>query len=65
MYDAYHDIKNILRNPQGAEHVYTVVGYICETDTFTDRPLPEVRPGDALSFEKCRCLRLQCMTIDL
>ncbi|SFE23273.1 diaminopimelate decarboxylase [Spirosoma endophyticum] len=51
MYDAYHDIKNI-SNPLGAEKIYTVVGYICETDTFaTDRPLPEVRPGDVLSFE--------------
>lgn len=51
MYDAYHDIKNI-SNPQGVEKSYNVVGYICETDTFaTDRPLPEVRPGDVLSFE--------------
>ena len=51
MYDSYHDIKNI-SNPTGTEETYTVVGYICETDTFaTDRPLPEVRPGDVLSFE--------------
>ncbi|GAB4014488.1 diaminopimelate decarboxylase [Spirosoma koreense] len=51
MYDAYHDIKNI-SNPAGDRKVYNVVGYICETDTFaTDRPLPEVRPGDVLSFE--------------
>ena len=51
MYDSYHDIKNI-SNPSGDEKLYTVVGYICETDTFaTDRPLPEVRPGDVLSFE--------------
>ncbi|MFD2569777.1 diaminopimelate decarboxylase [Spirosoma soli] len=51
MYDAYHDIKN-LSNPNGAEKSYTVVGYICETDTFaTDRQLPEVRTGDVLSFE--------------
>ena len=51
MYDAYHDIKNV-SNPEGAEKTYTVVGYICETDTFaTDRSLPEVRPGDILSFE--------------
>ncbi|UHG90375.1 diaminopimelate decarboxylase [Spirosoma oryzicola] len=51
MYDAYHDIKNV-SNPLGAEKTYNVVGYICETDTFaTDRPLPEVRPGDVLSFE--------------
>ncbi|QMW01185.1 diaminopimelate decarboxylase [Spirosoma foliorum] len=51
MYDAYHDIKNI-SNPTGSEKTYNVVGYICETDTFaTDRPLPDVRPGDVLSFE--------------
>ena len=56
MYDAYHDIKNI-SNPAvsgvtSTEKTYTVVGYICETDTFaTDRSLPEVRPGDVLSFE--------------
>lgn len=51
MYDAYHDIKNI-SNPSGEEKKYTVVGYICETDTFaTDRFLPEVSTGDVLSFE--------------
>jgi diaminopimelate decarboxylase len=51
MYDAYHDIKNV-SNPSGDEKTYTVVGYICETDTFaTDRALPEVQSGDVLSFE--------------
>ena len=51
MYDAYHDIKNV-SNPAGPEHLYTVVGYICETDTFaTDRMLSEVSVGDVLSFE--------------
>ncbi|GAB3961145.1 diaminopimelate decarboxylase [Spirosoma harenae] len=51
MYDAYHDIKNI-SNPAGSPKTYNVVGYICETDTFaTDRVLPDVRPGDVLSFE--------------
>ena len=56
MYDAYHDIKNV-SNPSGEgsitnEKLYDVVGYICETDTFaTDRSLPEVHPGDVLSFE--------------
>lgn len=51
MYDSWHDIRNV-SNPTGPEQLYTVVGYICETDTFaTDRPLPEVRPGDVLSFE--------------
>lgn len=48
MYDAYHHIAN-LSNPQAEEKVYTVTGYICETDTFaTDRLLHEVREGDYL-----------------
>lgn len=48
LYDAYHHIVNIT-NPGGAEKVYTVTGYICETDTFaTDRLLNEVREGDLL-----------------
>ena len=46
MYDAYHDIINI-SNPNGTLKVYTVVGNICETDTFgSDRKLNEVREGD-------------------
>jgi len=50
MYDAYHHIANI-SNPQGEEKVYTVTGYICETDTFaSDRLLHEVREGDYLVF---------------
>lgn len=49
-YDAYHHITNI-SNPQGTERVYTVVGYICETDTFAwDRRMNEIRQGDVLCF---------------
>ena len=49
-YDAYHKIEN-LSNPKGAERIYTVVGNICETDTFAwDRKLNEVREGDVLVF---------------
>jgi diaminopimelate decarboxylase len=49
-YDSYHRIKNI-SNPDGPLHHYTVVGNICETDTFaSDRPLNEVREGDYLAF---------------
>ncbi len=49
-YDAYHRIENI-SNPNGAERIYTVVGNICETDTFAwDRKLNEVREGDYLVF---------------
>ncbi len=51
MYDAYHTIEN-LSNPDGARRTYTVVGYMCETDTFaTHRELPEVRPGDVLAIK--------------
>lgn len=49
-YDAYHRIENI-SNPNGPERIYTVVGNICETDTFAwDRKLNEVREGDYLVF---------------
>ena len=49
-YDAYHHIENI-SNPAGPERIYTVVGNICETDTFAwDRKLTEVREGDLLVF---------------
>jgi diaminopimelate decarboxylase len=49
-YDAYHRIRNI-SNPKGSDRIYTVVGNICETDTFAwDRTLNEVREGDFLVF---------------
>lgn len=49
-YDAYHHIKNI-SNPEGEEKNYSVVGNICETDTFAwDRKLNEVKEGDYLVF---------------
>lgn len=49
-YDSYHRISNI-SNPNGAERIYTVVGNICETDTFAwDRVLNEVREEDYLVF---------------
>ncbi|MSQ78616.1 MAG: diaminopimelate decarboxylase, partial [Flavobacteriaceae bacterium] len=47
-YDAYHHIENI-SNPDGTQRIYTIVGYICETDTFGwDRKMAEVREGDVL-----------------
>ncbi len=50
MYDAYHHIVNV-SNPEGQDKVYTVTGYICETDTFAaDRLLHEVREEDYLVF---------------
>lgn len=50
LYDSYHHIIN-LSNIGGKERIYTVVGYICETDTFAwDRKLNEVQEGDILCF---------------
>ena len=50
LYNAYHHIINAT-NPTGTPRIYTVVGYICETDTFGwDRKLHEVREGDILAF---------------
>lgn len=50
MYDAYHHIINT-SNPEGVDRIYTVAGYICETDTFAwDRRISEVREGDILVF---------------
>jgi diaminopimelate decarboxylase len=48
MYNAYHKIEN-LSNPGGEQKLYTIVGNICETDTFGyDRQLAEVTEGDYL-----------------
>ncbi len=50
MYDSYHHIHNI-SNPNGRERYYSVVGYICETDTFgSNRRISEIREGDVLCF---------------
>ena len=49
-YDSYHRIEN-LSNQNGPEKTYTVVGNICETDTFaSDRQIREIREGDYLVF---------------
>ena len=49
-YDAFHRIENI-SNPTGTPRLYSVVGYICETDTLGyDRKLSEVREGDVLAI---------------
>jgi len=50
MYDAYHQIENI-SNLEGEPKVYSVVGNICETDTFgTDRNISEIHEGDILAM---------------
>jgi diaminopimelate decarboxylase len=49
-YEAYHHIENI-SNLVGPERIYTVVGNICETDTFAwDRKINEIKEGDYLVF---------------
>ena len=51
MYDSYHHITNI-SNPNGRDRYYSVVGYICETDTFgSNRRISEISEGDILCFE--------------
>ncbi|SHM58656.1 diaminopimelate decarboxylase [Cyclobacterium lianum] len=51
MYDAYHGVVNISKL-DGPERVYTIVGYICETDTIAaDRKLKEVKEGDILAIK--------------
>ena len=50
-YGSHHDIINI-SNPNGKNRFYTVVGYICETDTFANnRRISEISEGDILAFK--------------
>lgn len=50
LYGSRHEIRNI-SNPEGRERFYSVVGYICETDTFaSNRKISEIKEGDILSF---------------
>jgi diaminopimelate decarboxylase len=49
-YGATHSIENI-SNPEGRKRFYSVVGYICETDTFaSNRQISEITEGDILCF---------------
>lgn len=51
LYGAKHQIEN-LSNPKGKERFYSVVGYICETDTFaTNVKIHEITEGDILCFK--------------
>ncbi|MCO5724039.1 diaminopimelate decarboxylase [Robiginitalea marina] len=51
LYGASHEIVNI-SNPDGKERYYSVVGYICETDTFgSNRRISEITEGDLLCFK--------------
>ena len=50
LYGSYHEIEN-LSNPEGKKRFYSVVGYICETDTFgSNRQIAEISEGDFLVF---------------
>jgi diaminopimelate decarboxylase len=50
LYGSHHHIEN-LSDPNGKERFYSVVGYICETDTFgSNRKIAEITEGDLLVF---------------
>ncbi len=51
LYGSQHEIINI-SNPNGRERFYSVVGYICETDTFANnRRINEIKEDDILAFK--------------
>jgi diaminopimelate decarboxylase len=51
LYGAKHEMVN-MSNPEGRERYYSVVGYICETDTFgNNRRINEITEGDILCFK--------------
>ncbi|MBQ4819051.1 diaminopimelate decarboxylase [Aquimarina sp. MMG016] len=50
-YGSHHEIINV-SNPEGRQRFYSVVGYICETDTFaTNRRISEITEGDIIAFK--------------
>ena len=50
-YDAYHEVINVSKT-SGKTRIYTVVGYICETDTFGwNRKITEASEGDYFLFK--------------
>ena len=51
MYGSNHQIENI-SNPDGSQRFYSVVGYICETDTFaTNKKISKISEGDILNIK--------------
>ena len=51
LYGSQHAIENI-SNPNGKQRFYSVVGYICETDTFANNQrISEIKEGDILAFK--------------
>ncbi len=60
LYNSYHEIIN-LSNPEGKARFYTVVGYICETDTFgSNRKIAEIAEGNLIAFKNAGAY---CMTM--
>ncbi len=50
-YGSHHEIFN-LSQPNNKPRIYTIVGYICETDTFgVNRKISEIAEGDILCFK--------------
>ncbi|WP_108801670.1 diaminopimelate decarboxylase [Aquimarina sp. Aq107] len=50
-YNSHHEIVNV-SNQTGRERFYSIVGYICETDTFaTNRRISEITEGDIIAFK--------------
>ena len=57
-YEAFHHIQNI-SNPNGSERIYTVVGNICETDTFAwDRKIQRSTRRRLPRLLQCRRVRI-------
>ncbi|VAV86202.1 Diaminopimelate decarboxylase [hydrothermal vent metagenome] len=51
LYGSQHEIENI-SNPKGKQRFYSIVGYICETDTFANnRRIAEIKEEDVLAFK--------------
>ncbi len=51
LYGSQHEIENI-SNTKGKQRFYSVVGYICETDTFANnRRINQINEGDILAFK--------------
>ena len=51
LYGSQHAIENI-SNPNGKQRFYSVVGYICETNTFANNQrINEITEGDILAFK--------------
>ena len=51
LYGSKHEVVNI-SHPTKNKRFYSVVGYICETDTFaTNKQIAEISEGDILAFK--------------